>query len=335
VTRVGIVGADIIHALEYASIISPPPDARTPMLAVPPRDPTMEATLARVRCPAAADPTRRWTADDVRREPALAGAEVTCWWGATRQDAEEMAVRLGVTTVVDDPSEMLGQVDAVLVCAREAADHHALAAPFLSAGVATFIDKPFTADAREAADLIRLARDTGAVLFSSSPWKWSPVVSSLCASLPQLGEVRTAIAGGPAPGDGFFYVSHSVELVQFVLGTGAEHVTCIDSPAHRSIVIGWSGGRLGIVNAMRDIAWVRHLVTYGVEGYLEADVSNAHRDEGKIQMIVEFMRSVGTGRPPLSLDHLQEATDILVAAERSSQEGGRRVDVAELHAVAR
>lgn len=333
-TRVGIVGADIIHALEYASIISPPPDARTPMLAVPPRDPTMEATLAQVRCLAAEDPAQRRTLDDVRREPALADAEVTCWWGAKRQDAEEMAARLGVSNVVDDPKEMLGQVDAVLVCAREAADHHALALPFLSAGIATFIDKPFTADASEAADLIRVARETGAVLFSSSPWKWSPVVNSLCDSLPKLGEVRTAIASGPAPGDGFFYVSHSVELVQYVLGTGAEHVTCIDSPSHRSIVIGWSGGRLGIVNAMRDIAWVRHLVTYGVEGYLEADVSNTHRDEGKIRMIVEFMRSAAAGTPPLPLDYLQEATDILVAAEQSSREGGRRVDVADLSPVA-
>lgn len=334
-TRVGVVGADIIHALEYASIISPARDQQSPMLAVPPRDPTMEATLATVRCPAAQEPAQRLTLHNVRREPAMAGAEVTCWWGANRADAEEMAARLGVRTVVDDPKEMLGRVDAVLVCAREAADHHALALPFLSAGIATYIDKPFTADAWEAADLIRVARETGAVLFSSSPWKWSPVVGSLCASLPDLGEVRTAVASGPAPGDGFFYVSHSVELVQYILGTGAEHVTCIDSPSHRSIVIGWSGGRLGIVNAMRDIAWVRHLVTYGVEGYLEADVTNAHRDEGKVAMIVEFMRSVATRRPPLPLDYLQEATDVLVAAELSSQEGGRRVDLADLGAVAR
>lgn len=333
-TRVGIVGADIIHALEYASIISPPRDARTPMLAVPPRDPTMEATLARVRCRAAEEPAQRWTLDDVRREPALAGADVTCWWGAKRADAEEMAARIGVRTVVDDPKEMLGQVDAVLICAREAADHHALALPFLNAGIPTYIDKPFTADAHEAADLIRVARETETVLFSSSPWKWSPVVDSLCASLPELGHLRTVVASGPAPGDGFFYVSHSVELVQYVLGSGAEHVTCIDTPSHRSIVIGWSGGRLGIVNAMRDIAWVRHLVTYGVDGYLEADVSNAHRDEGKVRMIVEFMQSVSTGTPPLPLDYLREATDILVAAEQSSREGGRRVDVAELSPVA-
>lgn len=333
-TRVGIVGADIIHALEYASIITPPPDATTPMLAVPPRDPTMEASLARLRCRAAVEPTQRWTLEDVAREPAVADAEVTCWWGAERADAEEMAARLGVPTVVDDPKEMLGEVDAVLVCAREAADHHALALPFLSAGIATFIDKPFTADAHEASDLIRVARETGAVLFSSSPWKWAPNVTDLCSSLPELGGLRTVVASGPAPGDGFFYVSHSVELAQHVFGTGAEHVTCIDSPSHRSIVIGWSGGRLGIINAMRDIAWVRHLVTYGVDGYLEADVSNAHRDEGKIRMIVEFMRSVGTGTPPLPLDYLQEATDILVAAERSSQEGGRRVQLAELNELA-
>lgn len=35
-----------------------------------------------------------------------------------------------------------------------------------------------------------------------------------------------------------------------------------------------------------------------MEGYLEANVSNAHRDEGEIRMIVEFMQFVSTGTHP-------------------------------------
>lgn len=331
--RVGVVGADINHALEYASLISPPADAKTPMLEFPPLDPTLEASVATVRCAANTEPDQRLTLEDVASEPAIADAEVTCWWGRTRSDAEAMAARLGVDTVVDDPAQMLGQVDAVLVCTKAAAEHHALALPFVEAGIPTFVDKPFTDDAGHAAELLAAARRTDAVLFSSSPWKWSPAVASLRDSLPRLGGLRTAVASGPAPGDGFFYVSHSVELVQYVLGTGAEHVTCVDGPGHRSIVIGWSDGRLGMVNAMRDVAWVRHLVVYGVEGYLEAEVTNVHRDEGKVRMILEFMKAVRTGIPPVPLDYLQEATDVLVAAELSARDGGRRVELTELRQV--
>lgn len=333
--RIGIVGADIVHALEYASVVTPQPGARGPMLVEPPLDPQLEASTASVRCLAAREPDTRWTLEQVRAEPAVADAEVTCWWGADRGAAERMAARLGVPTVVDRVDDMVGLVDAVMVCAKHSADHHRLTMPFLRAGVATFVDKPFTDDSGHAREMIETAERSGAVLFSSSPWKWSPAVADLRDSLVTLGDLRTAIASGPAPGDGFFYVTHSVELVQYVLGLGVEHVTCVDDELHRSIVIGYRDGRQGVVNAMRDVAWVRHLVVYGVDGYLEADVSNGHRDEGKVQMIVEFLRAARSGRPPLPTDYLQEATDVLIAAEASAAHGGLRVSLADVSGRAR
>lgn len=329
-TRVGILGADIVHALEYASVITPPPDAEGPMLHVPPLDPRMEDRVATLRCAAATEPARLWSREDTAREPALSDAHVTCWWGADRAAAEKMAARLGVTTVYDRPEDMLGQVDVVLVCTHDASDHHVLAMPFLREGIAAFVDKPFTDDHRHAAEMVQAARESGAVLFSSSPWKWSPVVQDLRASIDTVGPLRTVVASGPAPGDAFFYVTHSLELVQYVYGLGAEHVTCFEDPLHRSLVIGYPGGRIGVVNAMREIAWVRHLVAYGVDGYLEADVSNTHRDEGKVQMVVEFMRAVRSGHAPLPPDYAAEVTRILVAAELSARQGGRRVQLAEL-----
>lgn len=193
----------------------------------------------------------------------------------------------------------------------------------------TFVDKPFCEDLGQAREMVAAARRTGAVLFSSSPWKWSPAVQEVKRRLPELGDVRSAICSGPGPQGAFFYVTHSVETLQFLFGTGVDHVTCISDALHHAIMLQYADGRVGFVNAMRNIAWLRHAVVYGVNGYLEADISNPQRDEGMVRLMVEFVRAIRSGAPPLPLEYPLEATAIMVAAQRSASEGGRRLYLGE------
>jgi predicted dehydrogenase len=323
--RIGVVGADINHALQYASVISPPEGATKPMMDVPPLDSRFEDRVATLRSPVVREPESRYTLEDIREDPAFRGVKVTCWWGEDRSAAEDMAQQLGVQRVYGTPEQMVPQVDAAMVCSYDANDHHRLAMPFLEAGIPTFVDKPFTADLDEAREMISTAHATGTVLFSSSPWKWSPAIQDLAGSLGSLGSIRTAAVSGPGIGGPFFYVTHSVETLQYLFGLGVEHVSCIRDDLHHAITLQYRDGRIGFVNAMREIAWMRHVVVYGENGYLEADVSDAHRYEGQVRTVVEFLRAVRSGKPPLPLEYPQEATKIMVAAERSADRGGERV----------
>lgn len=300
------------------------------MLEAQPLDARMEDRVAPLRCPAAREPERKYTLDDIRNDPAFRGAKVTCWWGEDREAAEGMAKRIGVRDVYDTPEQMVQRVDAAMVCSYDPADHYRLAMPFLEAGVPTFIDKPFTDDLDEAREMITAARANGAMLFSSSPWKWSPAVQDLAKSLDSLGSVRTAVVSGPGIEGPFFYVTHSVETLQYLLGVGVEHVSCIRDDLHHAVTLQYRDGRIGFVNAMRKISWVRHAVVYGENGYLEADISNSHRDEGQIRTVVEFLHAVRSGKPPLPPEYLEEATKIMVAAEQSADQGGKRVYLEEL-----
>ena len=297
---------------------------------VSPLNPHMEHRLATVHSPAARELEKKYTLEDIRNDPAFRGVKVTCWWGEDREAAEGMAERLGVRDVYHTPEEMVQRVDAAMVCSYDPADHHRLAMPFLRAGIPTFIDKPFTDNLDEAREMVATARATGAMLFSSSPWKWSPAIQDLAASLGSLGSVRTVVASGPGIEGPFFYVTHSVETLQYLFGVGVEHVSCIRDDLHHAITLRYRDGRIGFVNAMRDISWVRHAVVYGENGYLEADVSNPHRDEGQVRTVVEFIHAVRSGKPPLPLEYPEEATKIMVAAERSADRGGERVYLEEL-----
>ena len=59
--------------------------------------------------------------------------------------------------VADNPLDMLGMVDAIMVTARDGKYHASFARPFIEAGLPVFIDKPITSDPDEAR-VVRLAR---------------------------------------------------------------------------------------------------------------------------------------------------------------------------------
>jgi len=56
--------------------------------------------------------------------------------------------------LVDQPADLLGKIDAVMVESQQGARHRERARPFLEAGLPTFVDKPFAATVKEAEEMI-------------------------------------------------------------------------------------------------------------------------------------------------------------------------------------
>ena len=89
------------------------------------------------------------------RQPALQGARVVAVWGEPEGDARALVAAHDIPALVEDPTEMIGAVDAVLILddTGGGATHDRLARPFIEAGIPTFIDKPMALDIDEAAAL--------------------------------------------------------------------------------------------------------------------------------------------------------------------------------------
>lgn len=141
-----------------------------------------------------------------------------------------VAESCGVETIVDRPEDMLGQIDALMVTARDGKYHAEFARPFIEAGIPAFIDKPFTSNPEEAVALARLAKEKGVPLVGGSSVKLSPDTLRLKELAAQKraeicsGDVTAPVNLVNEYGNFWFYASHLAETCLSVFGPDAQWV---------------------------------------------------------------------------------------------------------------
>ena len=155
---------------------------------------------------------------------AFPGFRVTHIGGHYPEESEKVAAEYGIGTVVGDPSEMLGKVDAVMVTARDGKYHAGFARPFVEAGVPAFVDKPFTVSVDEAEGLIRLAKSKGVPLCGGSSLKFAYDALILRNAVAEAGDrvqggtVTAPLAPGSPYSGFYFYSPHLAEITLTVFG---------------------------------------------------------------------------------------------------------------------
>lgn len=265
-------------------------------------------------------------------EPALVDdCRVTMIWGRD-DDARvaELAERHGIETTVADPAAMIGQVDGVLIIDDTGlgAKHAELAAPFLEAGMATFIDKPMALSWADAKRLFDTAEEHGAPLFSASALAFAVERKPFQAELDRIGALSSLVSVGP--GEWFNYGVHAVEMLLTVTDARPVRVHRHAYPERDVVVIDLSDGPAAVVETLRDAAYVFHLTAYGEEGHASMEVEDALGFyTGEMRAFAEMVR---TGTPPIPASRTLDVLAILEAGERSA-ERGEAVEIAEIAGV--
>jgi predicted dehydrogenase len=150
---------------------------------------------------------------------------VVALYGHNRAITEEIALRYDVPFVSENPLDMIGAVDAVMVIFRHGKYHAEYALPFIEAGIPTFVDKPFAISNQDAEDMVSVAGRTGTPLTGGSSCKFAPDVSVLkeILNVGRIGAVRAATVCFPATihnpyGGLHFYGSHLAEICLALFG---------------------------------------------------------------------------------------------------------------------
>ncbi|MFJ9680689.1 Gfo/Idh/MocA family protein [Streptomyces sp. NPDC101194] len=144
-------------------------------------------------------------------------ARVVALSGGHGRRNDALASTGGIAKIVDEPTDLLGLVDAVVVADRHGAHHREQAIPFLAEGLPVFVDKPLACSVDDARAIIDTALAHDAPLTSFSALRWIPDADVLAARSARGGPPHTVVTSGPADPDGeyggiFFYGIHPVDL---------------------------------------------------------------------------------------------------------------------------
>ncbi len=149
---------------------------------------------------------------------AVPGAAVVAIWGETDEFAKTAAKKGQIPLIVKKPTDMIGQVDAIMVDHRHAKLHLPAAEAFLEKKLPLFIDKPFSYRLAEGKAFLAKARKLGVPVTSFSAIPHQQSFATMMQKVRKAGEVRAVSSIGPADikspwGGIFFYGVHQVDML--------------------------------------------------------------------------------------------------------------------------
>ncbi len=233
-----------------------------------------------------------------------------------------LAEKFGIDHVVEDPKEMLGKVDAVLITARDGKFHWEFAKPFIEAGIPLFVDKPFTADPAQAEALIALAKEKGVPLCGGSSIKYAADLLELkdfiCNTDAQImgGSLSAPVEINSEHSGFYFYASHLVEMTMELFGYNPKSVTAVKHESSVCCMVHYDNFSVTNHFKERSKPYTAAVYAKGIVEYRQLDISNI--ENGQCAEFVEMLR---TGKMQYTYEQLIAPVFYMAAIIKSYETG--------------
>jgi predicted dehydrogenase len=280
--------------------------------------------------------TRRLNHVEIDEEQWVEGAKVVAGVPGTSLIAPETVVKNTETlkkygiTLYNDPADLFGKVDAVLVESVDGSVHLARALPFIERGMPTYVDKPFACSLADALKMVRAAEVKHVPLMSSSSLRYAPEVVAAKEGKGATGSVVGVTTYGPAPlqerNPGLFnYGIHPTEMLFTLMGPGCTRLTCLSTPGAEVTTGVWADGRVASIRGNRAGASSAYGFTvFGSKGVVTQGVSTKFIYRELLKQIVRLFE---TRQLPIDLRETLEIVAFIEAAKRSADAGGTPVEI--------
>jgi len=195
---------------------------------------------------------------------------------------ERLQAELGVAAYADY-RELLGRVDAVSI-ATPTALHHPVARDFLRAGAHVLVEKPITATADEARELIALAAAAGRVLQVGHLERFNPVIVAVAGELenPRFIESNRLAPFKPRGTDVSVVLDlmiHDIDLIEHIVRSPIASIDAVGAPVFTDEIdianarIRFANGCVADVTASRiSMKSERKLRIFQSDAYLSIDL---------------------------------------------------------------
>lgn len=182
-------------------------------------------------------------------EARIPGVEVTCIWTQDSNLSMRIAKASRIAHVVDDPTMMMGRIDALLLARDDADNHLAFAAPFLEAGIPVYIDKPVAVSLNNMNELYRRQRYDGQI-FTCSALRYAKEFTLSSLDRERLGKIKHLQATTPKSWEK--YALHIIEPTVQIAESSADLSTAsvrVISKTGRAVSIAFHNGITADLNA--------------------------------------------------------------------------------------
>ncbi|ACT93128.1 Gfo/Idh/MocA family protein [Dyadobacter fermentans] len=244
----------------------------------------------------------------------LPAAKVTHVWAQEREIAESICKAAGVTVVVNELTEMIGEVDAVILARDDPESHKEMARPFIEAGVPIFIDKPLAYSAEDL-DWFSAQSAAGRFIMSCSSMRYANEVRVARQELKSLGKLELVTAVGKK--DWKKYGIHLLEAIFAILDDPEVRSVKSIGELDREIVhLRLENGPDVTLHLFNEISGTFQVSLFGRNAWKLIDIRNSYsmfRDN-----LIEFIRSVEEGRPRLDFGKTERIVRVIVEGK-----GGR------------
>jgi len=242
-------------------------------------------------------------------------------WGETEEYAKNAMNKGQIPNMVNDPLEMVGKIDALIVDHRYPKYHLEAALPFVKAGIPTFIDKPFCYRLTEGRKFLELARQLGTPVSSYNSEAHIDSIFDMIKKVGSMGEISHATVIGPADfhspyGGIFFYGVHLVQPLMYLFGDDIQKVRVTNSGknATASLVFG---------NRMLATLIIKNL-SYGWRRFVETkegtvELTSDYKKDDQIRYYADMVEMFRYGKEPRSHESILKCVAVLEVLEQSGK----------------
>jgi hypothetical protein len=241
-------------------------------------------------------------------------------WGETKKLAQTTAKEGKIPNIVENPLEMLGKIDALIVDHRHPKYHLDAALPFIKKGIPVFIDKPLCFNSAKGEKFLKLAKQTGSPVTSFSVVPEQKKFSQFILKKNKMGRVLAGATYGVCDADSpyggiFFYGIHQVEMALQAFGFNVDRVFISRNSNGATGQLIYSDDKIITLNFIKEGCSGFSIGAVGEKGGVFENIT--YDKEIYLAGIKTFTRMFKTRQEPQTHENLLVPIKILEALARS------------------
>lgn len=254
----------------------------------------------------------------------VSGFSVTHVWGETSGDAKDAQERGLIPNIVQDPEDLIGQVDAAIVDHRHPKYHLPAVRPLLEAKIPLFVDKPFCYRLDEGKEFLARARELDVPVCSFSVLPKQASFAQLQEDVRELGRIISVVSTGPCDIDSeyggvFFYGIHQVDMVVRLLDQDITHVQLNRGKQNHTATLYSASGAISTMNLVGEGRVGFHVSVIGEKGRTDRVIG--YDENTYLTGVLDFCRMFSTGETDETDSSMLTPVAVLEALEKSQESG--------------